>query len=121
MSKKNLSQDEIELGIKIDVPTQPSQTLQGPGQDRSQKSGRTPANPPPSDPMLTDSEDDDPILKAEEARLMKADEPLTSSDAKPAEMPLPKNAKAGGVIESIAEFHSIWLLQQHVIFQFPNY
>jgi hypothetical protein len=35
--------------------------------------------------MLTDSEDDDPIQKAEEARLIKVGEPPSEADAKPKE------------------------------------
>jgi hypothetical protein len=88
MLKKNSSQGEIELGIEIDVPTQPEQTLQEPGQARSQKSAGTstnPSPPDPADPMLTDSEDDDPIQKAEEARLIKVGEPPSEADAKPKE------------------------------------
>jgi hypothetical protein len=120
MSRKNSAQIEIELGVEIVVPTQPEQTLQGPGQARSQKSAGTPANPSPPDlpdPMLSDSEDDDPIQKAEEARLIKAGEPPSEADAEPAEKPLPSNTKAESVIDSIVEFHMVWLLSQHVISQ----
>ena len=115
MSQKNPSQDEIELGIEIEVPTQPSQTLKGSGKPRSQKSTETPGNPPPRDPMLTDSEDSDPILKAEKAGLTKADSPPTPTPPEPAEKPLPANPKAVAVIDSIAGFHTTWQQYQHVI------
>lgn len=111
---------EVELGIEIDVPTQPEKTLHGPGQARSQKSATTPANPSPRDlpdPMLSDSEDDDPIQKAEEARFIKAGEPPCEADAEPEEKPLPSNTKAASVIDSIVEFHCVWQLSKHVISQ----